>query len=78
MPNVSVHCLWIVVSLSFVVAVSSVELLLKGKERSRVRRMRGTSRRKEEKRKIRKEEKKKKRIMQSYDKKELRKRITDS
>ena len=35
-PNVSVGCLWIVVSLSFALAVSSVGLLLKGKERSRV------------------------------------------
>jgi hypothetical protein len=55
-----------------------VGLLLKGKERSRVRRMRGTSRRKEERRKVRKEEKERKGITKSYDKKELRKRITDS
>ena len=39
-------------------AVSSVGSLVKGKERSRVRRMRGASRRKEERRKVRKEGKK--------------------
>jgi hypothetical protein len=66
------------VSLSFALAVFSVGLLLKGKERRRVRRMRETSRRKEERRKVRKEEKERKGITKSYDKKELRKRIANS
>ena len=51
---------------------------MKGKERSRIRRMRGISRRKEEKREERKQEKERKRVTKSYDKKELRKRIANS
>jgi hypothetical protein len=51
---------------------------VKGKERSRIRRMRGISRRKEETRKGGKEEKERKRVTKSYDKKELRRRIANS
>jgi len=40
--------------------------------------MRGISSRKEERRKGRKEEMERKRVTKSYDKKELRKRITNS
>jgi hypothetical protein len=48
---------------------------VKRRERSRIRRMRGISRRKEEMRKGRKREKESKKLTKSYDKKELRKRI---
>jgi hypothetical protein len=51
---------------------------VKAKERRRLRRMRETSRRKEERRGKRKQEKNRTRATNSYDKKELRKRIANS
>ena len=77
-PSVSAGCFYIVVPTSLVLAVSSVGSSVKGKGRSRIRRMRGISSRKEERRKGRKEEMERKRVTKSYDKKELRKRITNS
>jgi hypothetical protein len=59
-------------------AVSGVGSAVKGKERRRVRRMRRTSRRKEERREERKQEKNRTRASKSYDKKQLRRRITNS
>ena len=77
-PSVSVGCLQIAVSTSVVLSVSSGGSSVKGKERSRIRRMRGISRRKEERRKDRKQEKARKRVTKYYDKKELRRRIANS
>jgi hypothetical protein len=51
---------------------------VKGKEKSRVRRMKGIRRRKEERGRETKQEKDRKRAAKFYDKKELRKRVANS